>query len=135
MTRERSILVVDDDKEMVEEVSHLLTDAGYSVTAANDGIKGDELLSANTYDLVMLDLKMPGMDGFTVLKRLKERNSAAKAIVVTARPLYCDLMDGPEAVSDEENDILNMAEAIVIKPYDVEAMLNLIKSLTDKSET
>jgi CheY-like chemotaxis protein len=132
---ERSILLIDDDKEMTDEVSEILADEGYRVTVANDGLAGDALLLKNCYDLVLLDLKMPGMDGFTVFKRLKKRNCDAKVIIVTAKPLDGDLTDGIDGLTAEDYELLRQVNGIVIKPYNIETLLKMIKKMTEDPAT
>ena len=122
-----SILLIDDDKEMTDEVSEILVDNGYRVTVANDGLHGDALLSSDSFNVVMLDLKMPGLDGISILKRLKERKSDARVIIVTARPLGGDLLHGAGALTDEDHEMLKKAFGVIIKPYDIEAMLKMVR--------
>jgi len=135
MTIERNILLIDDDKEMTEEVSEILSEEGYRVTVANDGLQADALLFKNCYDLVLLDLKMPGMDGFTVFKRLKKRNCEAKVIIVTAKPLDGDLTDGVDGLTAEDYELLRKVNGIIIKPYNIESMLTMVKEIIEKVAT
>lgn len=128
---EKKILLIDDDREMTDEVSEILTDDGYLVTVANDGADGDQLLQSNCYDLVLLDLKMPRMDGFTVFKRLKERCPTAKVVIMTATPLGSDLLGGHNSLSAECDSILHQADGIVKKPYNIEAMLKIVHAAID----
>jgi two-component system response regulator TctD len=70
------ILVVEDDKEIGEAVVDALQEAGYEVMHVTDGNKVFEVLEAQTVGLIYLDIMMPGIDGYEVLRRLKQQGSA-----------------------------------------------------------
>lgn len=129
----KNILLIDDDKRMTEEISEILIGEGYDVTVANDGTKGNELLISHSYDLVLLDLKMPGLSGFGVLKKIRERTKTAKVIIITATPLGSDLLEDANALSNEEHEILKQANGIIKKPYNIEAMLKLVHNTIEGS--
>jgi CheY-like chemotaxis protein len=80
----RSILVVDDDVDTCGNLSDILTDLGYGVATAHDGPSALQWLRANTCDLALLDLKMPGMDGLTLFREIKKLKSGTVGIIVTA---------------------------------------------------
>ncbi len=79
-----SILVVDDDVDTCQNLSDILTDMGYHVDTAHDGPAALELARRNRYDVALLDFKMPGMDGLTLYRKLREVQAETVAIVVTA---------------------------------------------------
>jgi two-component system, NtrC family, response regulator HydG len=79
-----SILVVDDEVDTCRNLSDILTDLGYHVDTAYDGPSALELARKNPYDLALLDLKMPGMDGLTLYRELRKLQSGTVALVVTA---------------------------------------------------
>src|SRR5262245_17437540 len=78
------ILVVDDDADTCHNLSDILTDLGYDVDTANDGLTALALVRQNAYDVALLDYKMPGMDGVTLYREIKKLSSGTVAIVVTA---------------------------------------------------
>jgi DNA-binding response OmpR family regulator len=83
---QRRVLVVDDDSSILELVRTRLTLAGYVVLAARDGREAIARLSERRYDAMVLDLNMPGVDGFQVLDRMKKLEFAAPpTLVLTAR--------------------------------------------------
>lgn len=85
MTQDRSkILVIEDEKNMREILSMLLEGEGYVVVTAPDGTTGIEQLRKDIYDLVITDIKMPGCDGFDVLKEAKEISPETLVIMITA---------------------------------------------------
>ena len=79
-----SILVVDDDVDTCQNLSDILTDMGYHVDIAHDGPSALELARRHSYDLALLDFKMPGMDGLTLYRELRQVQAETVAIVVTA---------------------------------------------------
>ena len=83
-----SILIVDDDISLCTALKDELLEVGYSVDYVNNGDDAFQYLSGNDVDLLLLDLKMPGKDGFDVLKELNEQSIRSKIIVLTA---YADV--------------------------------------------
>jgi two-component system, NtrC family, response regulator HydG len=79
-----SILVVDDEVDTCRNLSDILTDLGYSVDIAHDGLTALEMVRQKPYDVALLDLKMPGMDGLTLYREIKKLRAGTVAIVVTA---------------------------------------------------
>jgi DNA-binding NtrC family response regulator len=83
-TASPSVLVVDDEKDTCSNLQDILTDLGYRVDVAYDGPSTLELVKQNAYDIALLDLRMPGMDGLELYRRIKELRSGTVAIIVTA---------------------------------------------------
>lgn len=78
------ILVVDDEEDICSNLRDILTDFGYRVDVAYDGLTALALIGKFTYDLALLDLKMPGMDGLTLYRELKKLHTGAEAIIISA---------------------------------------------------
>jgi DNA-binding NtrC family response regulator len=78
-----AILLVDDEEVFTSNMSKLLTSRGYRVNAVNDGESAIRELQANAYDVVVLDLKMPGMDGITTLKEIQELGLFTETLLLT----------------------------------------------------
>jgi CheY-like chemotaxis protein len=78
------ILVVDDDADTCRNLSDILTDLGYHVDLAHEGSAALELVRRNRYDVALLDLKMPGMDGLTLYHEIKKISAGTVAMIVTA---------------------------------------------------
>jgi len=78
-----TILLVDDEEVFTSNMSKLLTSRGYRVTAVNDGDSAVRALQENAYDVVVLDLKMPGMDGITTLKEIQKLGLFTETLILT----------------------------------------------------
>ncbi len=78
------ILVVDDEKEILISCSKILRDKGYSVTTTTDGAEAIEILKKDPYDLLLVDLKLPGKDGIEILQMAREIDPNLMAIIFTA---------------------------------------------------
>lgn len=103
------VLIVDDDELVRDLVRHKLTRAGFDVIDAGDGERALELLAAEPPDVVVLDAMMPGIDGFEVLRTIREQAglAALPVVMLTAR--------------DQEEDVLNGltlgAQDYIVKPF------------------
>lgn len=84
MPKEPSVLVVDDDDDIRSNVRDILEDLGYHTDTAHDGPSALHLVEQNTYDVALLDFKMPGMDGATLYAEIKKIRPEIVAIMVTA---------------------------------------------------
>ena len=84
MTKKGHILFIDDDKTGREVALFNLRRAGYEVTPASDGQEGISFFSPETYDVVMTDVKMPGISGIEVLRRIKKHAPEIPVLVITA---------------------------------------------------
>ena len=78
-----NILIIDDNRDMADGLGMLLEDEGYQVTLAYNGCDGIKAFSAGHFDLVLIDFKMPDMNGVAVLQELRKKDSMVRAIVVT----------------------------------------------------
>ncbi len=92
----RKILVVDDERHIVRLVEVNLTRAGYDVVVAYDGIEALEVVGKETPDMIVLDVMMPRMDGFEVLKKLQADESTQNipVIMLTAKAQDADIFKG-----------------------------------------
>lgn len=128
----KRILVLDDDEELCEEITEILIDEGYRVTTAFDGLKGKRLVEKYDYDILILDVKMPGLSGLDILESIKGQNKEVKVIILTGRPLSKELQER-RICKDKEEKILRLADGIINKPFDIEVLLNKIKELSGKA--
>lgn len=84
------ILVVEDEKDLRETIAEGLTMDGYAVDTCGDGSKANELLYVENYDLAILDLNLPGMDGLEVLEKIRRENQELKVLILSARGSVSD---------------------------------------------
>jgi CheY-like chemotaxis protein len=116
---ERQILVVDDDREIRTIVDDLLTGEGYLVRTASNGRQALEILAAWRPEVILLDLSMPDMNGWTFLAH-QQADPALAPIPVIVMSAHYNL---------SKNDSLQSAAAIVPKPFDIDRLLTIITSL------
>jgi CheY-like chemotaxis protein len=90
------ILVVDDDVAVQATIRILLERAGHSVDAAGDGRKGLALFEAGDFDLLFLDIFMPGMDGLETMRLIHQKRPLTPIIVISGRPLAWNPEQGPD---------------------------------------
>jgi DNA-binding NtrC family response regulator len=119
MKREIRIMVVDDEAAMRESLAGWLTKEGYRTLTAASGPEALELLTKDTYTLLLVDIKMPGMDGLALLRRVKSGFSDSLVIMITA---YGSIESAVEAMKQGASDYL-------LKPFDPELMLLIIDKL------
>jgi two-component system nitrogen regulation response regulator NtrX len=79
-----SVLVIDDEKEICESIKMILEYEDYQVETTTDGIEGIEKIEAGNFDVVLLDIQMPNINGFEVLNKIKEKNLDVCVIIVSA---------------------------------------------------
>ena len=79
-----NILIIDDEEDVVEVLRDRLESYGFTVSSAGSGLQALTLLAEDTFDGILLDLRMPGMDGFETLERIRKRDSSTPIIIITA---------------------------------------------------
>jgi DNA-binding response OmpR family regulator len=121
-----TLLVIDDEPEIVRLLDHHLTKAGYVVITAKDGEQGLDAVRRHRPDLVILDVMLPGMDGWDICKKVKgdPLTAATSILMLTAR-------------AEEENRILGLelgADDYVTKPFGIRELVARVKALLRRSE-
>jgi DNA-binding response OmpR family regulator len=116
--RVASILVVDDDVDTCRNLQDILSDMGYQVDIAHDGYQALEKVKLKPYDIALLDLKMPGMDGITLYREIRKVQASAVALVVTA------FASG----SSVEQALSAGAWRVLSKPVDLGHLLDLVQA-------
>jgi DNA-binding NtrC family response regulator len=113
---EPKLLIVDDEPDTCANLADIFGELGYSVRVAYEGASALELAKKESFDIALLDLKMPGMDGLQLFKRLKEVSQGTAAIIITAY-----------AASDTARDAMEAgAWGLMAKPVDVQALFRTI---------
>jgi DNA-binding response OmpR family regulator len=95
------ILVIEDEKQLAGHVARALARHGHTLATAHDGAEGLKSALADPPDLVLLDLSLPGLDGLSVLARLREAQSPARVLILTARGEVVDRVKGLHAGADD----------------------------------
>jgi two-component system, OmpR family, response regulator len=117
------LLVVDDEPDIVELLSASLRFAGYDVSTAANGKEALELAKSFRPDLVLLDVMMPGMDGFSVLTRLRSEGHRVPVLFLTAR----------DATEDKVRGLTTGADDYVTKPFSLSEVLARIGAILRRS--
>jgi two-component system OmpR family response regulator/two-component system copper resistance phosphate regulon response regulator CusR len=95
------ILVVEDDTALARQIASTLTEAGHDPIVVHDGEKGLEKTKATPFDLIVLDIILPGMDGFEVLRHLRAQHLASRVLMLTARGEVKDRVTGLQLGADD----------------------------------
>jgi two-component system OmpR family response regulator len=103
------ILIVEDDPVLADGLTRSLRGADYAVDCVGNGAEADHVLAAQSYDLVILDVGLPGVDGFEVLRRLRRRGAAVPVLILTARDALSDRVKGLDLGADD----------YMVKPFDL----------------
>lgn len=114
------LLIVEDEKELCDTLAKSLYGAGYEVDACYDGYEALDYTLSEKYDLIVLDLNLPGMDGMEVLRELRQRDEETKVLILSARSQIADKVEGLDAGA---NDYME-------KPFHLQELEARVRSLT-----
>ena len=117
------ILIVEDDSRLLTQLDALLRTNGYSVDLADDGAKALFLLNEHPYDLAIIDIGLPVMDGFEVIQKARKSNVASPILILTARDRWQEKVEGLDAGADD----------YLTKPFQNEELLARVKALIRRS--
>ena len=112
-------LIAEDEVHLAHQLSAALADAGYAVDCAADGERAEFLGQTESYDVVVLDLGLPKLDGLTVLKRWREAGLTIPVLVLTARGSWYEKVQGIDAGADD----------YLSKPFRMEELLARLRGL------
>ena len=121
----KNILLIDDDKSLCEELEEILADEGYIVDKVYDGKKALSVIIDKNYDLILLDLKIPEIDGYGVLKFFLNKKINFKIIVLSGSPVKSKKF----ILEKEKKILLDKVDDFINKPFDIEKLLSKIKKL------
>lgn len=116
---EKRILIVDDDDEIRELLEFDVSHSGYFVDTAKDGMEGLNKALNNTYDLILLDVMMPKMNGFDVCRNIRQAKLGIPILMLTAKGTIDDKTEGFDCGADD----------YLVKPFDVQEVLLRIRVL------
>lgn len=113
------VLIIEDEKLLADSLKALLESKGFSVEAVYDGITGAEYAQTGVYDLLILDVMMPGMDGYQVARQVRAKRCSTPILMLTAKSGLEDRIDGLNAGADY----------YLTKPFDSRELLACINAL------
>ena len=118
------VLVVEDEKRIQDFLSRGLESAGYAVDVAGNGATATEFVHSTEYDVVILDLMLPDMDGLTVLKKIRNRKSSPPVLILSARDAVDDRVRGLELGADD----------YLVKPFAFVEFLARVRALLRRGQ-
>lgn len=114
------LLVVEDKKKLCDMIAKSLHQSGYEVDVCNDGEEALDMIYAEMYDLIVLDLNLPGVDGMEILRELRKEDEETKVLILSARSQIADKIEGLDAGA---NDYME-------KPFHLQELEARVRSLT-----
>lgn len=115
-----NILVVEDERNLADAICHILEEADYNCEPAYDGTAGLTYAQSGLYDAAILDVMLPGMDGFEIVKTLRRENNNLPVLMLTARTSTQDKVTGLDCGADD----------YMTKPFESEELLARVRALT-----
>ncbi len=119
------LLIIEDEEDLLRALKTGFEKKGYAVDTAADGTDGCEFAFINDYDLILLDLNLPGMDGLDILKKIRENDLRQKVLILSARSDYAQRIEGLDLGA---NDYL-------VKPFDFGELEARVRSLLRRNFT
>lgn len=114
------VLIAEDERDLNRIIAQKLTEDGYSVDTCYDGNEAIDILSYTDYDAVILDIMMPGADGFAVLRSLRDRGKTTPVLFLTAR----------DGVRDRVRGLDSGANDYMVKPFSMEELAARLRAMT-----
>jgi two-component system, OmpR family, response regulator len=119
------VLIAEDDPVLADGLTRSLRGSDYAVDCVTDGAEADLVLAAQNYDLVILDLGLPRLDGYEVLRRLRRRGSKMPVLILTARDALDDRVKGLDLGGDD----------YITKPFDLPELEARVRSLIRRGQS
>lgn len=123
MMEERKILLVEDEQKIADTLKLGLIENGYHVEVAYDGTIGWKIFQTHAFDLVVLDINLPGINGYDLCKKIRGKNGQVPVIMLTALSSMNDKIEGYDAGADD----------YIIKPFEFRELLMKIRALLRRS--
>lgn len=120
---EEKILLVEDERKIAETLKFGLNERGFNVEIAYDGILGYHLFCANDYDIIVLDINLPGLNGYDLCKKIRAKNQAVPILMLTSMRALNDKIEGYNAGADD----------YMVKPFEFKELVLKISSLLKRS--
>ena len=119
------ILIVEDDPVLSDGLTRSLRESDYAVDSATDGAEADQILSTHSFDLVILDLGLPKLEGYEVLRRLRRRGSRTPVLILTALDALEDRVKGLDLGADD----------YLTKPFDLPELEARVRALIRRGQS
>jgi len=123
MSEERRIIIIEDEKKIADTLKMGLTENGFDVEVAYDGKIGDQLLMSRPFDLAILDINLPGMNGYEICKAIRYRNMNMLVIMLTSMSSLDDKIEGYDSGADD----------YLVKPFEFRELLLKIRALLKRT--
>lgn len=120
---ELQILIVEDEKKIADTLQRGLKESGYDVSVAYDGTTGWSMFNAHTFHLVVLDINLPGINGFELCKRMRSQNAQVPIIMLTALNSLSDKIEGYDSGADD----------YILKPFEFRELQMKIRVLLKRT--
>jgi CheY-like chemotaxis protein len=114
------VLVVDDEEELRKSLAEILELEGLTVSQAQNGYIAIEKARTNQYDVALIDIRMPGINGLETLRQVKTLQPNIKAIMMTGHPME----------NNTKNNLLKGISGILYKPFSIAKLINMIQQIT-----
>lgn len=114
------ILVIEDEQRMASLLKRGLTEEGHNVVVARDGVTGFEMAAANQFDVIVLDMMLPRMDGMTIASKLRASRNQTPILALTAKDSAADIIRGLDAGADD----------YLTKPFSFEILLARLRAVS-----
>lgn len=118
------ILIAEDETRMAQLLRSALAEEGHTVTVASDGVSAVEFARAATFDVLVLDVMLPRLDGFEIVRRLRELKDQTPVLMLTARDTPADIVRALDAGADD----------YLTKPFSFEVLLARIRSVSRRGQ-
>ncbi len=112
------LLIIDDDIDLCRGLAEILTDMGYRVETANDAVAGLAMIGRDAFDVILLDIKLPGMNGIELLQRLRDRPPKGRIFIMSGAP------DAEELLV--EGEVGELSAGVIRKPFDMDELLRIV---------
>ena len=124
MSPPRKALIIEDDGAIIDLIRMHLGDQGYETTSFRNGSEGLEIALSNRFDLIILDIMLPGLDGLSICRKIRERDEGTPILMLTAKTDEIDKIVGLEVGADD----------YVTKPFSIRELIARVRALQRRAE-
>lgn len=126
----KKIVIVDDDLDLCEELQEILIDEGFQVDVISSGSQALEFIKNKDFDLLILDLKLPDVDGIELLKKAKEKDFKNKVMIMSAKSVIKSIEEDMDDFDKEyKQEVSKLADGFISKPFDIEKFVKTVRNI------